>query len=298
MQNILSSDYYFDCKEFKNGTLEMVLKAIKPLTAYRVTTTEGDSYTEACKEMGMPVSVRTFDAPRIKTSPSPEKQQENHERAVRRSKQSIKELLQQMQADRLLTLTYRENMQDRERMQADFKRFVRLVREGWAGQTGYPDWKYVAVTEIQERGAYHVHCGVSGWQRITFLRAAWIKALGGQGYERGQEMPGNVDITSPRKSRWGTNAKTWASSKLAAYMTKYLSKTFSEPTKGQKRYFCSKLIGKPKKERFFLKSGNVVEAIKSAFRVVELHYGKTIDLSRSWISKNLCYFWVSIEGQT
>jgi hypothetical protein len=45
--------------------------------------------------------------------------QQNHNRAVRRAKQNIRWLCKTMQADRLFTLTYRENQTDREQVRAD-----------------------------------------------------------------------------------------------------------------------------------------------------------------------------------
>jgi hypothetical protein len=281
-------DYYMDVREFKSGSLEVVVKAIRPMFEGGIRlSVDPDSYSNQLKSLGMgyydvngnglnriPDVLDDSDAKKIK----------NHERAVRCAKQNIRWLVKSIEADRLLTLTYRKNQEDREQVKADFKRFLRLVRSGWRGQSGQKDWQYVAVLERQERGAYHIHCAVKGWQRIKFLRAAWYKALGGQGNETGEDTPGNVDVTSPKKARWGTQLREWKAGKLSSYLTKYLAKTFDEDTQEKRRYWHSKDAIAPAKSRFLLCAVSFVDAVKEVASIIDLHYGKAIDFSCSWVS--------------
>jgi hypothetical protein len=290
--------YYMDVREFQDGTIEVVLKAIRPMQEGAILSTADPlSYSNCCKEMGESPSVS--DKPRIAQDKeqSSFEQQDNHSRCVRRAKQNIRWLVKGINADRLLTLTYRKNQENREEVKEDFKRFLRLIRKGWAGQTGSKAWQYVAVLERQERGAYHIHCAVKGWQRISFLRAAWYKALGGQGNESGENTPGNIDVTSPKKARWGTQRRDWKSGKLAAYLTKYLAKTFDEETTEKRRYWHSKDALLPQKTRFILCSNDFISAIKELMSIVYLHYGLALDFSRSWVAKSEDCLWLSLgEG--
>jgi hypothetical protein len=294
-----SGDFYMDVREFKGGSIEVVVKAIRPMHEGAIlSAADPDSYANYLKSIGMGYfDVHGSGLKRVVDENHHESQArkaENHKRAVRRAKQNIRWLIKEIEADRLLTLTYRKNQEDRQEVMADFSRFLRLVRNGWKGQQGQKDWQYVAVLERQERGAYHIHCAVKGWQRISFLRAAWFKALGGQGNETGEGTPGNIDVTSPQKARWGTQKREWKSSKLAGYLTKYLSKTFDEDTSEKRRYWHSKDSKAPKKERFILCATTMLQAIHEVVSIVGLHYGHAIDFSRSWVSHLGDSLWLSL----
>lgn len=55
-----------------------------------------------------------------------------------------------------VTLTYRENMTDTERLYSDFKRYMMRLRR-WCSKNGYEAPEYITVQEPQGRGAWHVH---------------------------------------------------------------------------------------------------------------------------------------------
>jgi hypothetical protein len=292
-------DYYMDVREFEGGSIEAVVKQFRPGFEGRIReSADPESHVNFLKSKGLSYNeVYGNGLKRIRRNPDeidPWEKAENHKRAVRRAKQSIRFLTKQVEADRLLTLTYRKNQEDRGEVKADFARFLRLVRKGWAGQGGDGDWRYIAVLERQERGAYHIHCAVKGHQRIPFLRTAWFKALGGRGNETGEQTPGNIDVTSPHKARWGTKRSEWKASKLSAYLTKYLSKTFDESTAEKRRYWHSKGIESPKKERFLLCATSMVGAINEIKSILELNYGMVIDFSRSWMGAYGETLWLSL----
>jgi hypothetical protein len=293
-----------DVREFRNGSIEVLLKVLPPLHEGPVISVANpDSHLNYLKSIDF--SYKELYGSGLnkivdeKTGHESEfRSLENHLRAVRRAKAHIRWLVNELDADRLLTLTYRANETDRDKVKADFKRFVRLVRKGWGGQQGFPDWRYVAVLERQDRGAYHIHCGVKGWQKISFLRAAWFKALGGSGFETGAETPGNIDVTSPRKCRWGTSLREWKASKLSAYLTKYLSKTFDSETEEKKRYWHSKDLSVPVRKRFILCAVDLAGAIRELASIVYFHFGIGIDFSRSWMSPGKNSLWLSLGEVT
>lgn len=291
-------DFYMDVREFSTGGVEVMLKAIRPMHEAAIkSVADPDSYTNFCKANDLPSAI--YDRRRWSREDEDEGSKEsraaaNHQRAVRRSKQSIRWLARQGGFDRLLTLSYRENMTDREKLKADVKRFLRLVRGGWGGGEGEKNWRYVAVIEKQERGAYHVHLAIKGWQRLTFLRKAWAKALGGTGEETGEQTLGNIDVTSPRKARWGTKLREWKNDRLSAYLTKYLAKTFDENDGDKKRYWHSADLEKPVRQRFIFNATDVLGAFKEAVGVLWYAYGIDIDFSRSWSSSACDSFWFSI----
>lgn len=283
-------NYYLNLREFASGEFEAIVKTVRPM-----------QMEQAKRRFQCPgaisASASVLRAREAETDPESVEidRKANHARAVRRAKQNIRWLCKVMEADRLFTLTYRENQTDREQARADFTRFLRLVRSGWRGQVGVPDWAYVAVLERQERGAFHIHCAVKGWQRINFLRKAWYKALGGSGLEEGSDTPGAVNVTNPDKSRWGHTGRQWKVNKLAGYLTKYLAKTFDEVDSEKRRYWHKKGLSVPSKQRHWLGAATMPEAIRAAWAMLSLHVGITVDC-QMWVSTSNDSFWVAGVG--
>ncbi|KWR81186.1 hypothetical protein RN01_16710 [Cupriavidus sp. SHE] len=156
----------------------------------------------------------------------------NRERAVQRARKRVRLLCKQIMADRLLTLTYRENVQDRERVESDFKEFSRLMNR-LVKRTGKDKWRYVAVLERQERGAWHIHLAVHGRQVYDVVRALWHQVVG--------VGMGNIDVQNPKGNHAG-KVKEWPRHKLAAYISKYIGKDAEDSELNAKRYWASRGI--------------------------------------------------------
>jgi len=135
-----------------------------------------------------------------------EAREENEDRAIRRAKSRMRQLILASGVDHLTTLTYRENVTDFERADSDFKRFVRSARRSM------PGWAYVAVPERQKRGAWHWHLAVKGRQDVDLLRRLWRHVVG----------EGNIDVQAPRGK--GEDRRLL----LVRYLGKYLVKGFKE----------------------------------------------------------------------
>lgn len=88
--------------------------------------------------------------------------------AAKRAKQQVRLRCKAIGADRMITLTYRENMQDKARLKCDFDSLRRRL-----GALG--GFQYVAVAERQQRGAWHLHVAVRGRQNYRVLRSIWQK---------------------------------------------------------------------------------------------------------------------------
>lgn len=129
----------------------------------------------------------------------------NEERAMRRARSRLRQLILAAHLDHLLTLTYRENITDYKQACDDLSRFLRAVR------TYLPGILYVAVPEKQKRGAWHWHIAVAGRQDVDLLRKLWRRVVG----------EGNIDVQKPRP---GENRRL----ALVKYLGKYLAKGFIE----------------------------------------------------------------------
>lgn len=87
--------------------------------------------------------------------------------SVRASKANLRRLVYRLAPDRMLTLTYAENMADFDQAKRDFK----LFKDSFAKR--YPMCSFVAVPEQQQRGAWHWHVVLRGWFNIAQLRRWW-----------------------------------------------------------------------------------------------------------------------------
>jgi hypothetical protein len=130
------------------------------------------------------------------------------------------------QGDTFITLTYAENMQDIEKADNDFKKFIQRFRYRYKGL------KYIAVREFQKRGAIHFHM-ICNWnedleseEQIKEKERWFGEKLWGHGF---------VDI----KVLDGVD-------NVGAYLIKYMTKNISiEAFKGKKAYLCSKGLERP-----------------------------------------------------
>lgn len=288
-------NYYLNIREFASGALEAVLKTVRPMSQESI-----EASMNGCLTSSRFLAIAVPKTEEEKEQQSQTDKAANFNRSIRRARQNIRWLCMVMQADRLFTQTYRGNMEDREQVRQDFMRFLRLIRTGFkvkhadGTKTEYraiPDWQYVAVLEKQDRGSFHIHCAVKGFQYIKTLRAAWYKAIGGNGDETGENTPGAVNVTAPSK-RWGTSMREWKTNKLAAYLYKYLGKTFDEAATEKKRYWHAKDLQTPEPQKMWVGGTNIVEGIKSTVRTLELSHGLRPGFDM-WLSTQNDCFWIS-----
>lgn len=224
-----------------------------------------------------------------------ERDKENRQRAGKRARQNVRHLVKSIFADHMLTFSYRENVTDRARVAADWKEFVRLYR------VRYPDWKYLACPEKQERGSIHIHVAVQGKQDIRWLLRCWLLAIGQapaevaawlvDGVKLGEKSLGAVNVEPPKK-RWGGGSKNWKREKLAGYLTKYIGKEFEEAEKNAKKYWHSRNIERPQVTRFWLRAKTYVEAVQEAHDLI--YYTGATSLSM-WGDYSAGVIWITGE---
>lgn len=137
-------------------------------------------------------------------------------KALVNSRQRIKSTVRQLALasdfDNLLTLTFRENVDDFDIAWRCFSRFRRLMKARYNSR-----FVYIAVPELQARGCIHFHLAIKGYFGHEFVRRAWLTSIAPE------SLTGNIDFKS-RVVRGG-RMKKWNSSSLAAYLAKYLTKS-------------------------------------------------------------------------
>lgn len=145
--------------------------------------TERTGYFPARSEFAVPRG-----RPRRKASEMVERSLES----IAASKRALRRLVYALGPDRMLTLTFRENVEDFDVAYKAFRAFAR----SW--HNNFPTSPVVAVPERQQRGAWHFHLALRGYHDVNVIRSFW--------------KHGAINIKKGKKSG------------VSAYLAKYLGK--------------------------------------------------------------------------
>lgn len=178
---------------------------------------------------------------------------DNKERSARRAKTNVRKRCKAIQADCMMTLTYRDVVTDEKRVAADLKALTNRLRS-------LGNFEYIATLELQKRGSLHVHIAcqqfpsylknmhgvrVKSYQLISSM---WSSIVG-----RGN---GNVNFTKPR----GSNS----AHRIASYIGKYVGKGIETAAFNAKSYWSSRGIVVPKPVK------TIYAGTVSTYEIVEL----------------------------
>lgn len=149
-----------------------------------------------------------------------ERQKRNAERSRRRSRAKVVELSESLKVDRMLTLTFQENIVSIDIALKAWKEFNRLLR------VNKVNLKYVCVPELQKRGAIHFHVAISKYVYWRDLWLHWKKAV-----KVVSSFTGGIYINKNASEAKGG---------VARYIAKYINKCSAEWLgKGRKRYYSN-----------------------------------------------------------
>lgn len=192
-----------------------------------------------------------------------ERKQANLERAAKRAQTRVRHLCKVAGIDTLLTLTYAENMIDWATLKRHMKEFNRRMSKL------IPGWFYVAAFERQKRGAWHVHMAVhrlpkelpaaNGVKVKSFpvIRAVWLSVTGAFG--------GNIDVDGKKGGGVKRRNKQRSPSKIASYISKYMTKAFAEGEPWKNRFSSSKGVTIPKPERIRFVGYSMLDVARALF---------------------------------
>lgn len=196
------------------------------------------------------------------------------ESAAKRAKRRVRHKCKLLQARYMLTLTTREIITNIDVMQKYFQEFVRRIRL-------VGNFEYVATHELQKRGALHLHIAVANRQDYKLLWSVWHRVVG--------EGQGRVHVTSGNKKA--------SVNRIAAYISKYISKSFQDGELNKRRYWVSKGIGEPKKiVHLIRKNWEFVEVLKYIVEICD-EMAIPFDLTYNWCDGKRGLFWMASSAK-
>lgn len=194
-----------------------------------------------------------------------EKRQESN---AQRAKAACRWFIKANGLNELLTITYRENQQDRALCKLHFKEWVRRMKRALGGR-----FVYCASFERQERGAMHVHVAchklpmhvqhkgvkIPAWRLGTEIWRAIVGQDNGLVFVGGRNRSGNR-YTKPRSI-----------AKIAAYVSKYIMKDYRDAPAESNRYSRSNkadgVQDLPKAEKARIWGATFEQMVELAFRL-------------------------------
>jgi hypothetical protein len=210
---------------------------------------EGDGY------QGAPTKEQLLKWAKEDAAALLEEQEANRKKSAAKAKTRARHFMKLEGFDEMLTLTYRENMQDFERSQKHFKEWVRRMKKALG------TFRYCAGWEPQERGAIHWHVSTHKLPKLALYKGVKVKAwevgtkiwrdiigsvqlhgpmrLG----ENRPDLPGGLCFVGgkPRDPR-NKRRRNMSIGKIAAYVSKYIQKNCLDRPAEKNRYSRSNAL--------------------------------------------------------
>lgn len=194
-----------------------------------------------------------------------ERREKQREKNAQRAKTQCRWIIKAQGLNELLTLTYRENQQDRDLCKKHFKEWVRRMKAALGGR-----FIYCASFERQERGAMHVHVACHKLPTHGTRKGEKIKAwkLGTEiwrsiiGEDNGLCFVGG-------KTRHGGQRRNLSLAKLAAYVSKYIMKDYRDAPLESNRYSRSNGLDVPKPQRMHFNGLTFEQMVELAFHCAD-----------------------------
>lgn len=195
-----------------------------------------------------------------------EKRLRSLQKAAQRAKTMCRRVIITEGFNELLTVTYRENQEDRAVCKKHFKEWVRRMKAAIG-----PGFRYCASFERQERGAMHVHVATHRLPKLANYKGVKVKA-----WEVGTKIWRDIVGVNNGlcfvggKPKWAKGPRRNMSlAKMAAYVSKYIMKDFEDSPSESNRYSRSNGTVVSKPELMRLNNCSVRDLIQLVFECGE-----------------------------
>jgi len=152
-------------------------------------------------------------------------------RSAKRAYVELKRRALAIRVDRMLTLTFAKNLGIESKAICDkiFAAFIKRCKRKFG------TFEYVAVPELQKRGAIHYHLGLTRFYKVYELWELWKSSIIASGQAQSTSKIGSVFINKRAKQ---------AKQGVAAYIAKYITKSIANIDKcatkfNGRRYYAS-----------------------------------------------------------
>jgi len=180
-------------------------------------------------------------------------------KSASRAKKKVRHLCRNMMATHLLTLTRRELEGSEYWTESQWADAWDRLRRLLVRVIG--PFPYVAILESHQKGNFHLHVAWVGKINVSLVRKMWLSIVGVSG--------GNIDAKFIRVPHGHDR-----SNRIAGYISKYVSKSFEQnPRFNKKRYWSSKQ-SMEECRRYVLRALTLDDAMGEVKRLLGLDYGK------------------------
>jgi hypothetical protein len=196
-----------------------------------------------------------------------EKRLRSLEKASKRAATQCRRSIKAGNFNEMLTITYRENQTDRALCKKHLKEWVRRMKRA------LPDFQYCAAVEAQDRGAMHVHVATHKLPQHAQYKGVKIEAWKlGTKIWRSIVGENNGLVFVGGKTKFGSHARRPMSlAKIAAYVSKYITKAYADSPMGSNRYSRSDDLHPPKPQKIRFADWSMAEVITCLFECPDGH---------------------------
>lgn len=211
------------------------------------------------------VAGDAFGAPDVDLDLLEAKAERSAMKAAARARRNCRHKIKHAGFTQLLTLTYRENVEDLDTMRRDFAAWLRIMRRHIKG------FRCVYGFERQKRGAWHAHVACDKLPHLMQYKGCKVASWKvGTAIWRSVVPRGGLCFVGGRNGRFNRYSSP---GKIAGYVSKYLTKENAEGESGRRMWDSTQGITPDKPVTFDMPDGPLAQIMGAAF---ELRPGEVI----------------------
>jgi hypothetical protein len=211
------------------------------------------------------VASDAFDAPDVDLEALEAKAERSAQKAAARARRNCRHKIKHAGFTQLLTLTYKANVRDLDRMRRDFAAWLRIMRRL------IPGFRCVYGFEQQTRGAWHCHVATDKLPLLMQYRGCKVQSWKvGTAVWRSVVPEGGMCFVGGRRGRFNRYS---SAGRIAGYISKYLTKDNAAGEAGRRMWDSTQKLTPPPAVTLELPPMDIGDAVALAF---ELRFGEEV----------------------